>query len=269
MRGRRFLLLDPRDQHSLAPLERSDAGQELVEDHSQAVDVGPGVNRPLFTSRLLGRHVCRGADHLAVQRGKPIGTGQLCQSEIGEEGLSSGVDQDVRWLDIAVDHAALMGVFQRIGQRGDPDRSLPEARPVGRQLVGEVLSLDQRADQVRLAIDLAGIVDRDDVRMSQDRSAAGFSHESVSVLGERPPTRPGPLERDLAAHRGVPSSVDIPEAPPPNHSRSSYRPSWSGVGGCPSSSGLPSHPGSDLPAAASSRSATARRSRASSGNCSR
>ena len=42
------------------------AGQELVEHDAGAVDVGADVDAVRFTAGLFGRHVGRGAEHLAV-----------------------------------------------------------------------------------------------------------------------------------------------------------------------------------------------------------
>ena len=46
-------------------IERRRAGQQLVEDHAQGVDVGPGVDVHRRRVGLLGRHVRRRADDRA------------------------------------------------------------------------------------------------------------------------------------------------------------------------------------------------------------
>ena len=46
--------------------ERQLAGQQLVEDHAQAVDVAAAVDPVALAAGLLGAHVGRRAEHLAV-----------------------------------------------------------------------------------------------------------------------------------------------------------------------------------------------------------
>ena len=42
------------------------AGEHLVEDHAQTINVGGGPDTSDLSARLLGRHVARGADDVAV-----------------------------------------------------------------------------------------------------------------------------------------------------------------------------------------------------------
>ena len=62
----RLVLEDLEDQHPPVAAERAFAGQQLVEDDARAVDIAPGVDPVRLAARLLGRHVGRRAQHLAV-----------------------------------------------------------------------------------------------------------------------------------------------------------------------------------------------------------
>ena len=110
-----------------------------------------------------------------------------------------------------------MGMFERIGQRGDPFGGPAESGTSDGELVGEVAALDQGADQVRLAVDLAGVVDRDDVGMPQAAATAGLAEEPLDGPGavERP--GPGPLQGHGAIQRGIPRPVDDPEGTLADH----------------------------------------------------
>src|SRR5438094_374499 len=82
------------------------SGQELVEDDAQTVDVRG--RRQRFAGDLLGAHV-RG------RAGRGAGTGQrhvavaAGQAEVHHLGPAALVQQDVRRLEVAVQHAAAVG----------------------------------------------------------------------------------------------------------------------------------------------------------------
>ena len=96
----------------------------------------------------------------------------------------AGRDEDVARLDVAVHDAVGVGGIQRLGDLGDQVDG-----PVGRQ---RTALLDQRAevgpvDQAHVdeqpAVDLAVVVDRDDVRLPQPRDGVGLTLEPALVLG--------------------------------------------------------------------------------------
>ena len=102
-RGRRARLVEHlgvEDRGQLAR-ERWLAVQQLVQDHSQRVDVSRGIDRVAFD--LLGRHVGRRADH-AAGGGQPVlVVDQLGDSEVEDLGLAPVRDQDVVRLEVAMD----------------------------------------------------------------------------------------------------------------------------------------------------------------------
>ena len=98
---------------------RRRAGQELVEDHAQGVDVGPGVDVQRVKGGLLRRHVPRRTRD-AAERGKetvigqPHAAGGLGQPEVdhlGDRLVIVGLDQNVRRLQIAMDDPLLVRVL--------------------------------------------------------------------------------------------------------------------------------------------------------------
>ena len=129
-RGRLLLQhLQQRVQRRLAA-ERRPAGQQLVEDRPQAVDVGGGGQRPFRAGGLLGGHVAGRADDGArAASGSLSPLDALGQAEVGDVRLALGVEQDVGRLEVAVQDAALVGVVDRPGHRRQQPR--PPARVPG------------------------------------------------------------------------------------------------------------------------------------------
>ena len=90
-------------------------GEHLVEHAAERVDIGTGIEVPLGHG-LLGTHVLRSADAQAGFGQPFFGFDGEClgNPEVRNEGVRS-TEQDVLRLDVAVDHAVLVGVRQCIG----------------------------------------------------------------------------------------------------------------------------------------------------------
>jgi hypothetical protein len=99
-------------------IEGSVAGQQLVEQYPQRVNVRPRVHVQPAHLRLLRAHVGRRANQLPVGREERL-LGQrrlqrLGRPEVNHLGHGFAVvqrDQDVRGLEVAVDDAFLMGML--------------------------------------------------------------------------------------------------------------------------------------------------------------
>ena len=99
-------------------LQRRRAGQQLVEQYAQRIDVGAGVDVEVIELRLFRRHVERRAQHRLV-RGvqRPLRQrlvhrlGQAEVDHLGHRPVVVGRDEDVRGLQVAVNDALLMGVL--------------------------------------------------------------------------------------------------------------------------------------------------------------
>ena len=112
-----FLRGDPFQQFRLGLTgEGAAAHQQLIKHRAEAVNVAAAVHAMPFTPRLFGTHVvgcprearATTAEVLVPQR----------QAEIDEVRLAFGVDEDVARLDVPVHQPMLVGVVQRLGQRG-------------------------------------------------------------------------------------------------------------------------------------------------------
>ena len=218
--------------HALA-LEQPHAGEHLVEQHAERPDVSSLVDRS--PPRLLGSHVSRGAqDHAQLRpvhggqggrvhqrrRAREIdrrsGTGsrfhRLGQPEIEDLGFSFTRSFYVLWLEIAVDDALVVSLFQRLCDLLRERKALSKGKSSGFEAFGECRSLDQLHDES--ACFAAGLeaVDLGDVRMVQlgeELRLALEAGQALLVLGERGGED---LDRHLALELGVGGAVDLPHA---------------------------------------------------------
>ena len=98
---------------------RPAAGEQLVEQHAQRVDVGGGGHRlaaHLFGAGVLGRHQLQPGRRRRQRLPGHLGIEQLGDAEIEQLGDAVLGDQHVGRLDVAVDHQVLVRVLHRRGQ---------------------------------------------------------------------------------------------------------------------------------------------------------
>ena len=117
--------LDERVQRPLA-VEGRPAGQGLEEDGAEAVEVAGGADLAGLAGGLL-----RGSCSRACRRSRRNGSTRssalqdLRQAEVADVGLARLVEQDVRGLQVAVDHPLLVEVVDGPGDgRDQPGRPL-------------------------------------------------------------------------------------------------------------------------------------------------
>ena len=108
------------------------------------------------------------------------------------------MEQDVLGLDVAVDHAVLVGVLQRVGHlAGDAHRVLDGQLLLARQPVAQRLALDVGHDVEDQPVGLARVEQREDVRVLEVGGGLDLGQEPLGAedggqLGAQD------LERDLA-----------------------------------------------------------------------
>ena len=112
------------------PLVRRLARQQVVECGTQTVNVGARPQRPEVARGLLRAHVGRGPERAAGQglgatagrrrHQRPLPRARLrparclCQAPVNDQRLTMLADDDVARLDVAVEHAAAVRVFDRV-----------------------------------------------------------------------------------------------------------------------------------------------------------
>lgn len=146
-----------------------------MEDDTEAVDVAAVIGA--LSLELLGAHVAEGAERrarLARLRGR------LGDPEVSQFGPPMVVDKDVGRLDVEVDDAVEMGVFQGIGRLCDPTNRLLPGWTLARKSVGQAAPLEKLAhDEAAVAID-ANVIHRHDPIVSQASDPPSFGEKGVS-----------------------------------------------------------------------------------------
>ncbi len=172
------------------------AGQQAVQDGAEPVYVGRGrqLHRP---AGLFRRHVARRAyDRGGVGRVVAGSGKQLGYAEIGHVWFAGRVEQDVGWLQVAMEHATLVRVVDGAGnlrdQAGDtclrgrarPPRARIRALRVRRdRVIGHALleapALDQSHAEVVLPVMLTDVIDGNDVRMCEIAGGLGLGTKAL------------------------------------------------------------------------------------------
>ena len=113
----RILLPDDRGdlgQDPLLELVGGLAGEQLIEDDAEGIDIAAHVDGEGIGVELLRAHVLVSADESADvglhARQGYVRVGRLGDTEVDHLWLASSVDEDVAWLQIAVDHPLLVAV---------------------------------------------------------------------------------------------------------------------------------------------------------------
>ena len=135
------------------------AGQHLVQDAPQAVDIGPAVEIAVRHA-LLGAHVVWRAERDArlrqlflARRGRRPG-----DPEIHHQCMPV-IDQDVLGLDVAVHDALLVRILERVGRLGgEQHRVIDAERPRSVEARPQRLAPDERHDVVQLPVVFPGVV---------------------------------------------------------------------------------------------------------------
>ena len=109
--GQRFLFeMPPHNGVKAVPLKRMAAGHALIKRRAQRVEVRPYIERLRF--ELFGRHVVKRPQRRS-RRGE-LGVPRLAgNAKISELHHAAGRNQDVRRLDVAMNHAEPVCVRER------------------------------------------------------------------------------------------------------------------------------------------------------------
>ena len=196
--------------------KRRRAGQHLVRDASQRVDVGAAVE--LRAGGLLGAHVDRRADDETGARHPVVGGGAdgARHAEVGHDGVT-GLDQHVRRLDVAVDDVELVRVGERVRDLArDHERVVHRQPGLAPEPVAQGLALDVGHDVVEEAVGLARVVQGKDVRVGQAGGDLDLAHEALGTERDGD-VLPEDLDRDAARlpevlrqiHRRHPASANL------------------------------------------------------------
>ena len=159
------------------------AGEQLVQHAGEAVLIAATVGA--LVERLLGAHVLRRADDesRAGDARRLRGARGERDAEVGDHRLAL-VDEDVLRLDVAMDDVARVRVVERrrdLPRDGDGvvDREIALAV----EPVAERLALEEGHDVEQLAVGVARVEQRDDVRMAEPRGDLDLAQEALGPDG--------------------------------------------------------------------------------------
>ena len=208
------------DLEVVLALERRAAGEHLVDEDAERVDVAPRVGH---VPRLLRRHVLGAAEEHAVLGdlgipGLPVGDQErLHQAEVEDlDHVVVGLVQQhhVRRLEVAVNDAELVRLTQRPADLlGDVENPPPGKGLVVRQHLCQRLPLHVlHGDEVDAVLGLPVVDDGDRVRVAQLRGEAGLEEEAalerrILLRGE---VGVEDLQRHHAVQRRLHRLVDLP-----------------------------------------------------------
>ena len=195
-------------RHRIRRREGEPPGEELVQRAPQRIEIGPVVDRPVHSPRLLRGHVGeRPLQHRGVGGEVPLLGEGRSDAEIDDLELARrGIAHDVRRVDVLVDHAAGVDLGERAGHRDGDLQRLAQPEPAAakepiERLGAEVLQADDpRAPQRILgerAYDAGHVQGARDLVLLpvalqlRGRRVLALEHLEDDALAAGDPTRPG------------------------------------------------------------------------------
>jgi hypothetical protein len=186
-----FLLLDhSRDlmNRKLVELIRQPLCQELKQNDAQGVHIRAAVEPGWVGGNLFRAHVAQGAEQLAglgsARRRQKVGGRHTGNAEVEHLEPAGLIDQDVAWLEIAMNDPFVVGILHRIAHSCQQfEASLCAETPSAREFV-QGHAADELHGEERLAIFTdPGFVDLSDSGMLEPRQDLCFVVEALDELG--------------------------------------------------------------------------------------
>ena len=113
-RSHRIFIEDsPHQLVTIAPIERRAKRQQFVKRYAQSIQIGSRIDRRSLAPHLLGAHVTESTDEVAGPRQVVVLLREPSQAEVGDPEMVADIDQKIRWLDVAVNDADLVGMLKR------------------------------------------------------------------------------------------------------------------------------------------------------------
>ena len=154
-------------------------------------------------------------------RERRLGAGAR-EAEVGEEGVVAVADEHVVRLDVAVHEADGVRGVERVGDLAEQVERAPRVERAVADQVDERRPVDQAHREVQAVVGLAGVVDRDDVRMVERAPARGPRRGSAR-RGAGPRRVPSAMSLSATTRPDSTSRARKTAPMPPRPSSSSMR----------------------------------------------
>jgi len=167
-------------------IEGRAAGEQFVEQNTQAVDVAAGVDVQAGQFGLLGAHVSGRAQELQETGEYRLVRKSLLSclgdAEVDDLGCRLAVvegDEDVRWFEVSVDDTLLVRMLHGVADLNEQLQAFLGREVVPIAVIGDANSPNQFHDEVRAAgFRCAAVVDLGDVRVVHQRQGLPFGFEA-------------------------------------------------------------------------------------------
>jgi hypothetical protein len=187
-------------------------GQRLEERDAEGVDVGEvvdGIAPGLLGAHVGGRpheHAARGDGALAAPRGQP---------EVDEDGaaaaqaagLGASLDEDVSGLQVAVDHAAAVGVIETVAERTEDAHDLVFVEGAAAQHAVEGFAAHELHDVVDETLLAPNPMDVGDVGVAKGGGQEHLGAEALVLPVAPALARVHELDGDLAVQRALQGAI--------------------------------------------------------------
>ncbi len=201
--------LDEQRERGVAAARAALADQHLRQNQAERIDVGALID--LLAGRLLRRHVGQRPDDRAGRGGERARRRRARDPEVGDDRLLGVVDEDVGGLQIAVHDAHLVrgaqaGHHLARKRQGSSDGQLP----FGREQTRQIGAVHERHRDVLDAVDLAEVVNADDVGVRDLAREHQLALEAALELlrRQRVRVRLDHLQRQRQRQLRIPDVVD-------------------------------------------------------------
>ena len=143
-------------------------------------------------------------------RQRHLGFGDRARNpEVGHLHASVAREQDVPWLDVAMDDPARMRGRQGSRDLGRDASRLPRRQGAGPAYDGrEVFAVDELHDDERTGLVLAVVKHRHDVRVVEGSGGLGLVSEPFAEVGVAPVLGPQELDRDVPPKLRIVGPID-------------------------------------------------------------
>ena len=172
-------LAPPGDGHRGLPVIGKLAGEQLIHDHTQGIDIRALIGAA--APGLLGGYIVYAAQGLPGQ-GVAVG-GHLGDAEIGHLHAAVPEDHDIVGLDVPVYHAPAVGMIQGLGDLGGEMQSLPPAdlAPLGHIFL-QGHAVDQFHDDIVQVSPGGDVIHGHDVGVAEHGDGLAFRLEPAAEL---------------------------------------------------------------------------------------